>query len=32
MSNIGIDTAKKLEQTGVKKYWRHTGQAMIVLN
>ena len=32
MSNVDIDIVKKLEQTGVKKYWRRTSQVKIKLD
>lgn len=32
MSNPDLDIAKKLELTGVKKYWRHAGQVEMELD
>ena len=32
MSDVNLDIAKKLELTGIKKYWRYTGQVEIKLD
>ena len=32
MNKADIDKAKKLEQTGIKKYWRYINQVEIELN
>ncbi len=32
MSNADLDAAKELKLTGIKKYWKHTGQVEMELD